>query len=103
MNVTEKLRGYSKFLEEGKFIGQNIWRGPCVIYGLFEWKKSAGHVLCKIVSSIEQWSHRYFLARYLPSNFIGKDGVRAKVKYNFFETTGRKNKRDTFTQLEPVV
>ena len=26
------------------------WRGPCVFYGLFEWKKSVGHVLCKIVS-----------------------------------------------------
>ena len=23
--------------------------GPCVLYGLFEWKKSVGHVLCKIV------------------------------------------------------
>ena len=23
--------------------------GPGVFYGLFQWKKSAGHVLCKIV------------------------------------------------------
>ena len=32
----------------------------------------------------EQWSRRYFPARYLPSNFIGKDGVRAKSQIRFF-------------------
>ena len=31
-------------------LDKNAWRGPCVFYGLFEWKKSAGHVLYKIVS-----------------------------------------------------
>ena len=40
--------------------------------------ESAGHVLCKIISHTTLWSRRFFLARYLPSNFIGKDGVRAK-------------------------
>ena len=48
VNVTEKLRVYSKFPEEGNFIGQKCLQGPCVFYGLFEWKESAGHVLCKI-------------------------------------------------------
>ena len=31
------------------FLDKNAWRGPSAFYGLFEWKKSAGHVLCKIV------------------------------------------------------
>ena len=45
----------------------------------------------------KQWSRRYFLARYFPSNFIGKYGVRAKSQIRFFTSlTGRKNKRDIF-------
>ena len=44
-----KLGRIFQFLEEGNFIGQNAWRGPCVFYGLFEWKKNAGYGLCKIV------------------------------------------------------
>ena len=49
----------------------------------------------------KQWSRRYFLVRYLPSNFIGKDGVRAKSQVRFFTSltgvlTGRRNKRDIF-------
>ena len=31
-------------------LDKNAWRVLCVFYGLFEWKKSAGHVLYKIVS-----------------------------------------------------
>ena len=94
MNVTEKLAGYSKF-----------WRRPCVFYGLFEWKKSAGHVLCKIVF------HRTVepsLFPGAPSNFIGKDGVRVKSHKRFFTRatvvlTGRKNKRDIFYQARTSV
>ena len=33
-------------------LDKNAWGGPCVFYGLFEWKKSVGHALCKIVLHI---------------------------------------------------
>ena len=74
VNVTEKLGGYSKFPEEGNY----AWRGPCVFYGLFEWKKSASYVnvLCKTVS------HRTVEPPLFPGaltfNFISKDVVMVK-------------------------
>ena len=46
-------------------------------------RKSAGHVVCKIVSHGTVDPLFFFLARYLPSNFIGKDGVRAKSQIGF--------------------
>ena len=36
------------FQERVILLDKNAWRGPCVFYGLFEWKKRAGHVQCKI-------------------------------------------------------
>ena len=49
----------------------------------------------------KEQSRRYSQAPYLPSNFIGKDGVSAKTQIRFFTSltgvlTGRKNKRDIF-------
>ena len=104
VNVIEKLVGYSKFSEKGNY----TWRGPCVFYGLFEWKKSAGHVnvLCKTVS------HRTVEPPLFPAaltfNFISKDVVMVKSQIRYFTSltgvlTGRKTNDAFFTQLEPVL
>ena len=82
-------------------LDKNAWRGLCVFYGLFEWKKSTGHVLCKMVSHTTVEPPLFPGALYLLSNFIGKDSVRAKSQIRFFTSlagvqTGRKNKRDIF-------
>ena len=52
----------------------------------------------------KQWSRRYFLACYLPSNFIGKHSVRAKSQIRFCTRltrvrTGRENKQVIFYSL----
>ena len=68
---------------------------------------SSGRIMfCVKYFHIQQWSHCYFLAHFLPSNFIGKDGV-AKSQIRFFtRLTGvlrqEKQTRHFFTQLEPV-
>ena len=69
-------------------------------------KKSAGHVLCKIVSRTTV-KPPLFPGALLPSNFIGKNGVRANSQVRFFTSltgvlTGRKNKRDIFYPARTV-
>ena len=50
VNVNVKLGGYSKFPKEENFYWTKMTgeARECVFYGLFEWKKSAGHVERKI-------------------------------------------------------
>ena len=43
MNVTKKLGGYSKFPEEGNFIGQKYLERPMCILRPFRVEESAGH------------------------------------------------------------
>ena len=96
VNVTEKLGGYSTFPEEGNFITQKCLERPICILRPFQVEEKRWSC-----SHIQQWSRRYFLARYLPSNSFGKDGVRTKSQIRLFKSligvlTGRKNKRDIF-------
>ena len=97
VNVTEKLGGYSTFPEEGNFITQKCLERPiCILRPQFRVEEKRWSC-----SHIQQWSRRYFLARYLPSNSFGKDGVRTKSQIRLFKSligvlTGRKNKRDIF-------
>ena len=72
-----------------------------VYFTAFSSGRKALVMFCAKWLHIQQWNRCYFLARYLPSNFIGKDGVRAKSQIRFLKSltgvlTGRKNKRDIF-------
>ena len=92
----------------GKTLRQSVQRYRCRLYfslffSHFDIKagKSPEDIVGKEAWNCEQWSRRNFLARYLPSNFIGKDGVWAKSQIQFLTSltgvlTGRKNKRDIF-------
>ena len=75
MNVTEKLGRYSKFPEEGNFIGQMCILRPFRV----EEKRCAVHVLCKIVS------HTTVEPPLFPGGLLAFKfhWQRRKVKYDF--------------------
>ena len=85
MSVTEKLGGYSKFPEEGNFIGQKCLERPmCILRPFRVEEKHWSCSLCKIISQTTVEPPLFPAAQI--SFFTSLTGV----------LTGRKNERNIF-------